>query len=370
VTRGIFRDLFEFRPRFRENEKQDRTPLEDWLTECLAGCLRSLFMHEPSLALSVLSSLTGRPADLLTTEREDGGRPSVVTQLRCDDGRRPDLVVLLGEKPWIVVESKVEHTATLEQLAGYAEWMRDASKGAPFLTTLVYLTHATPCPAGFIDTDPAFAHTHLARRRWAGIARSLVSACEPLAEHHESRSLSSAFLHQLEDLNMSNEYPSSKTMAASQMFMLFGLELELLVNSLLDDVIAIGDFSHQKYTPAKPEFSQGLYTAGRWAKSVRGNIGAQVWVGIWFPETGSYRIDVEREMKIEVSEAPKIFVTVDSEALLAAAPGCPEGWHRDDEEFLAFSDYDDFGDDPSERANSAKAWTRDRIAHLKEHLQS
>ena len=169
---------------------------------------------------------------------------------------------------------------------------------------------------------------------------------------------------------MSNEYPSSKTRAASQMFMLFGLELELLVNSLLDDVTAIGDFSHQKYTPAKPEFSQGLYTAGRWAKSVRGDIGAQVWVGLWFPETGSYRIDVEREMKIEVSEAPKVFVTVDSEALLASAAGCPDGWHRDDEEFLAFANYDDFGDDPTERANAAKAWTRDRIAVLKQHLQT
>nr|WP_296340021.1 hypothetical protein [uncultured Acidovorax sp.] len=107
--------------------------------------------------MSVVSSLTGRPADLLSTEREDGGRPSVVTQLRCDNGQRPDLVVLLGDKPWIVVESKVEHTATIEQLASYAEWMRDASNGAPFRPTLVYLTHATPCPAGFTDTDAAFA---------------------------------------------------------------------------------------------------------------------------------------------------------------------------------------------------------------------
>jgi hypothetical protein len=369
LTRGVFRDLFEFRPRFQEGEKQDRTPLEDWLTECLAACLRSLVTHEPEISQKVLSGISGRPVNALTDERREGSRPSVVTQFRCPDGQRPDLIVFLGERPWIVVESKIEHTATIEQLAGYAKWMRDASKGGPLYPTLAYLTYSTPCPQGFTDTNPSFEGIHLARHRWAGIGRALVKACEPLADHHVSRELCSAFLHQLEDLNMSNEYPSSKTMAASQMFMLFGLELELLVNSLLDDVTAIGDFSHQKYTPAKPEFNQGLYTAGRWAKSVRGDIGAQVWVGLWFPETGSYRIDVEREMKIEVGEAPKVFVTVDSEALLAAAPGCPEGWHRDDEEFLAFANYDEFGVDPTERANAAKAWTRERIAVLKDHLQ-
>ena len=75
-------------------------------------------------------------------------------------------------------------------------------------------------------------------------------------------------------------------------------------------------------------------------------------------------------MKIEVSEAPKVFVTVDSEALLASAPGCPDGWHRDDEEFLAFANYDDFADDPTERASAVMAWTRDRIAVLKEHVQT
>lgn len=368
MTRGVFSDLFEFRPRLREDEKHDRTPLEDWLTECFTACLRSLFMHETGLACEILASITGRSVDAITAERQRNGRLLVVTQYRCADGRRPDIVVFLGKTPWIVIESKVEHTATIQQLTRYAEWIRDTAKGAPFQTTLVFLTYSTPCPQGFNDTNPTFGNIHLARCRWAGIARALVKACEPLAEHHVSRALCFAFLRQLEDLNMSNEYPSSKTMAASQMFMLFGLELEMLVNSLLDDVTAIGDFSHQKYTPAQPEFSQGLYTAGRWAKSVRGDIGAQVWVGLWFPEMGSYRIDVEREMKIEVSEAPKIFVTLDSEALLAATPGCPEGWHRDEEEFLAFADYDGFGYDPTDRGNAAKAWIRDRIAELKQHL--
>ncbi|WP_149036482.1 hypothetical protein [Aurantiacibacter atlanticus] len=305
---------------------------------------------------------------MLAAERRAGERPSVVTQFRNDDGQRPDLIVFLDEKPWIVVESKVEHTATLDQLANYAGWMREASREAPFGITLVFLTHSTPCPVGFVETNSVFAGVALARRRWAGIGRALLQACDRLENNHESQSLCASFFHQLEDLNMSNEYPSSKTMAAAQMFMLFGLEMELLVNSLLEDVSGIGNFSHQKYTSAQPEFSQGLYSGGRWAKSVRGTIGAQVWVGLWFPETGSYRVDVEREMKIDVSAAPKIFTTVDSEELLAAVPGCPNGWYRDDEEYLAFANYDTFADDPTERANAAKAWVRDRIAVLKTHL--
>ena len=75
-------------------------------------------------------------------------------------------------------------------------------------------------------------------------------------------------------------------------------------------------------------------------------------------------------MEIEVSEAPKVFLMVDSEALLASDPGCPDGWHRNDEQFLSFTNYDNFGDNPIERASAAKAWTRDRIAVLKEHLQT
>ena len=368
MTRGVFSDLFGYRPRMREEDKQDRTPLEDWLTECLAACLRSLLAYEETRALSVLAYITGRPIAALAEERSRSEKPTVITQFRCTDGQRPDLVVCLGKKPWIVIESKVEHSATLGQLAGYARWMREASRLMPFETTLVYLTHATPCPDGFVTTNPAFETMNLSRRRWAGIGRALLKACEGLEHHHVSREFCAAFVHHLEDQNMANEYPSSKTMASAQMFMALGLEVELLVDSLLDDVAGIGDFSHQKYTGAQPQFDQGLYAAGRWAKSVRGDLGAQVWVGLWFPEVGSYRIDVERTMGLEIGDTPKIFVTVDSEDLLSAVPECPEGWYRDEEEYLAYRDYDSFADDPTERADAAKAWVRESIGVLKEHL--
>ena len=167
---------------------------------------------------------------------------------------------------------------------------------------------------------------------------------------------------------MSNEYPSAKTLASAQMFMLFGLELDLLVNGLLEDVSEIGDFTRQKTYEAQPKFDEGLYRAGRWANNVLNGIGAEVCVGIWFPESGSYRVAVEREMRVNVTETPKIFISVDSEALMEASKGCPEGWHRDDEEFLAFANYGDFSEDSSERAERAKSWVRERVQELKEHL--
>ena len=167
---------------------------------------------------------------------------------------------------------------------------------------------------------------------------------------------------------MSNEYPSAKTLASAQMFMLFGLEVDLLINSLLEDVSEIGDFTRQKTYEAQPIFDEGLYRAGRWANEILDGIGAQVWVGLWFPESGSYRVDVEREMEVTVTETPKIFVSVDSEALMKASKGCPSGWHRDNEEFLAFANYSDFSEDSSERGERAKSWVRERVEELRKHL--
>lgn len=368
MTRGIFSDLFAYRPRFREDEKQDRTPLEDWLTECLAGCLRALLSADDEIALQALSYLADRPKDELRSAMNSGPSPTVKTQFRCDDMRRPDLVVFMGDQPWIVVESKVEHTATIGQLAGYAHWAREKTESSVYDPVLVYLTHSTPCPAEFTESNLNFQGVKLAKRRWGGVGNVLHNLCSSLGDQSLARELCASFYYQLQDLNMSNEYPSAKTLASVQMFMLFGLEVDLLINSLLDDVSEIGDFTRQKTYEAQPKFDEGLYRAGRWANGISGGIGAQVWVGLWFPESGSYRVDVEREMKISVSETPKIFVSVDSEDLMKASSGCPAGWYRDDEEFLAFANYGDFSEDSSERAERAKLWVRERIELLKAHL--
>lgn len=368
MSRGLFSDLFAYRPRLREDEKQDRTPLEDWLTECLASCLRALLHTDDEVALQALSFLADRPIDELRSAMTSGPIPTVKTQFRCDDMQRPDLVIFKGDKPWIVVESKVEHTATVGQLAGYARWARENVGDLENAPMLVYLTHSTPCPAEFTESNPTFQGVKLAKRRWAGVGNKLHDLCSSLGDQSLARELCASFFFQLQDLNMSNEYPSAKTLASAQMFMLFGLELDLLVNGLLEDVSEIGDFTRQKTYEAQPKFDEGLYRAGRWANNVLNGIGAEVCVGIWFPESGSYRVAVEREMRVNVTETPKIFISVDSEALMEASTGCPAGWHRDDEEFLAFANYGDFSEDSSERAERAKSWVRERVQELKEHL--
>ncbi|QQN75039.1 hypothetical protein [Croceicoccus sp. YJ47] len=367
LSRGIFSDLFAYRPRFAEGEKRDRTPLEDWMTECLASCLRALLAIDEERGLAALSYLANRPLGEISEIARVGARITVETQVSIT-GQRPDLVVFLGKRPWIVVESKIEHSATIEQLAGYAQWVRDETRIASFRPTLVFLTDVTSCPKEFDPGNLNFRGVNLATRKWSGVGRAFLDAAGTLEEHTLAKALCTSFFHQLEDHNMSNEFPSSKSLAAAQLFMIFGIEIDHLVNSLLDDVTDIGDFSHQKTSDAKPEVHTGLYYACRWAKNIASDVGGTIYAGLWFPETGSYRLLVEESMQISVSVTPKIFVSIENNQLLAATEGCPDGWHRDDEEFLTFTNYEEISEDSLERASLAKAWVRERIRDLKSHL--
>ena len=329
----LFLDLRRYRPRFNEGEKADRDPLEDWLTECLATCLRALAKQSKSDLVPLLSHLSGLKENQIVRKILSADL-LFLTQQVCDDKTRPDLVIYVNRKPWIVVENKVSHKATLSQLICYAEWLK--AQVDDYAGAIAFITHHTRAPDGFHSQHQSFKGLGTRVTSWGAVSKILLKATENHPSNTISKELAISFNSQLEDLNLSSNYPSSKSLSAADVFMNLGAGIEVLSNDLLKEAACIGDFSKQPTQDARPYFHTGLYYAVRWAKNVRGDQGAYVATGFWFPGSGTYGADWEEHLGEAISDTVKIFVTIESEDLMEMVQDAPPLWRRNESEFLAF----------------------------------
>ncbi len=167
---------------------------------------------------------------------------------------------------------------------------------------------------------------------------------------------------------MATEYPDNRTLASAQIFMSVGQQIDDLVNEMLIDAAPVGNFHGMTTYKAHPHFRTGLYRATRWAKVGPSDLEAAVMVGFWFPEIGSFARDASKSMKVEISRETKVFISVESDQLMKDIAGTPSGWHRDDDEFLAFADYSKFAGAPEDQALSVRKWIRERAEGLADFL--
>jgi hypothetical protein len=181
---------------FKYSATSQRLPLENFLTEALGDLLNRVPRTDLlKLIRGVLGSPTDGtgPAQAACDRIEGATRLEWTTQYPIDYGgvtKYPDLVLLVNRRPMIVVENKLRADLTLhleevgderlvrDQLSVYGKWLarRDPSG------LLLFLTHETDPPRGFLTGSTEYGVEARAVYRWRSVHRWLRSLgpTEPL----------------------------------------------------------------------------------------------------------------------------------------------------------------------------------------------
>lgn len=372
----MFADLYKYRPRIREEGTNDRLPQEDWLTECLAACLRALWQSAPDRIAEVLRELfdeqSGNELDAFLR-----GQPfRVETQISTDDGTRPDMAMYAGAHAFLVVENKVAHTADIDQLTGYGDWLRE-NCGADGPRGVAFVTHYTRPPEEFVQDASTFADLSTQPTTWAALGKSLLRVTSLLRHDCHARVLSQSFFEMLEELNMATEYPTNKSLASAEIFLAEGEGVAALVNELRAETERLGNFHRQTTYECTPDFELGYFAASRWCIDLFGQIGGSVYVGIWYPEVGSLKEVVSAAFRAanndtDVSDGAKIFLNFETaDDIPVRSDDLPGDWLKiEDDEILVFKDISSFSGNADVRAKAMKNWISDRCDEFIEWRKS
>lgn len=364
TVEGPIRDLFTKLYAYRQRDSRD--PLEDWLTECLAAVLRALPIDQLG---PIIAQLTSRPqldVELVLQNR----RPSIVTQFSTQAHGRPDLVILLHDEPWIVFENKVAHQVD-DQLDRYGAWLASIRGAVPW-RALVYVTHVTQPPADFSAEIWAERHHGVspAVTSWGRLSRLLLGLTADVADTL-SRSLAESFYNMLESLQMADEFPSSQSYAALEIFLSQAGPLENLVARMWEQVChsansaKLGSHSIE----ADPEY--GCYAASRYVQRAPNNDSGWSFIetGIWFPSLQRWW---SAEQLGSTPRGPQVYLFFGNadDQVLAKVEGTPLGWSRPAGQFFCCKSILDFPSQIDAQAASVLDWCRSRADELKTFLIS
>lgn len=360
----MFVNLYKYRPRIRQEGSNDRTPEEDWLTECLAACLRALWNADPMLVSPVLAELFEISAVELA-ELLEGKAFRIETQISTSDGTRPDMVFYSGEHAFLVVENKVSHTAHVEQLAGYADWLRaECSAHGP--KGIGFITHYTRPPEEFRADAKEFQGLSVQSTTWAAIGKKLLNQTASLGNDSHAKELANSYFEMLKELNMATEYPTNKSFASGELYLSEGEGLSALVRELRAETEMLGSFAKQQLKPPEPDFECGLLTSYRWCNDLFGQQGANVYVGIWYPEIGTWKSELADSLKIDgldwsANDSAKILIDFENtNGIPSNYRAAAKGWIAHDKyELIIFRDISSFLGDTDSRAVEMKKWVKE-----------
>lgn len=377
-------DLFHDLYRFRERETKENE--EDWLTECLAGVLRSL---PEKCLISFFSAITGQSPSFIATVASQLAIQTQVTIQRgsnTTDRQRPDMIVFIDREPWLLFENKVSHGVDEVETEGgrlesqmhrYGEWLRRQPFSTPGLSpALVFVTHHTAVPADFLDSateHPSYVGLGRHCSTWSHVGRLLDAVTSTLDESLHARVLVLAFQRYLEKHKMANDYPEYNDLAGLGLFVETVDRFSKLVDGMIDRLRGLVPFGGN-VSWARAESEHGIYTAYRYLKpSAQWDANTYVAVGIWFPELGNgwYAEDIEELTGTAVSPSPKLYLQLanDEDDALTKIAGVPdEKWLRINSDLFLYRDFASFPGDPTERAIAIFAWVDTQGARLKRLL--
>jgi hypothetical protein len=366
---SLFRDLYAYR------QRENRDPLEDWLTECMAIALRALPEEAQAAFFSWCSGVEIDEAQKLLAV----SGVSVETQFFAGTAGRPDLVILLDGQPWIVFENKVSHGigrranedgADSHQLRAYADWL-DANASGKARSALVFVSHITPPPDDFRgrQADALYHGMHRVHTSWGAVARRLSSSVNHLENSHYAKVIAAAFLGYLEQQNMSNEFPTSVAFAAAELYLNQATPLENLVERMWDEVKLAVKFGRTADYQIKALADEG--TVGAWRYVMPGLKGPQRWnylqTGFWYPGAGSW-IDTDALGSEAYGAQAVVFFGNSDDEMYAGVSDAPLGFLRPATNFLACKPVAAFPTDPQARGESIISWAAEQTALLKPFL--
>lgn len=368
-TADLFIDLYSYR------QRENKNPLEDWLTECLAVTLRVLPAEAKASLLDYLSGASiANPPDFFAEHKVE-----IFTQYVTPAGR-PDLVIMLDDCPWILFENKVGHSVSKRetesgevrhQLLGYADWLAERGADCSMPQALVFVTHITPPPTDFRDPGKAELYHHLRRipLAWGDLARRMANLVAGMPENHHSRAIVGAFLSYLENQDMSHEFPSSAGFAAAELYVTQADALENLVVRMWDAIEATAKFGGTPTYELKALTDELSVSAWRYTGTAVSSISNCFFqTGIWFAESGLWLGEFEVDQELRGAQAYVYFGNQHDDAF-AAIKTQPDGWMRPVTEFLSCKAVAEFPNDPQARGEEIVAWVAGQARVLNDFLK-
>ncbi|MEE4209590.1 MAG: hypothetical protein V2I43_10020 [Parvularcula sp.] len=368
----LFLDLFAYR------QRENKDPLEDWLTECLAATMRAFPGGKLAELLCWLSNATNEARILPHVE---SGKVAIETQYAAATAGRPDMVVTIGGVPWIVFENKVGHHVSgrvsedggkSHQLRGYADWLKVASEGCDLRPGMVFVTHLTPPPEDFEDGYPVDHYHGFSRCRlsWGEFAKKLLELASELPTDHHASALAEALQAYLKENNMSSEFPDMTAFAAAQIYLAQAKRLEGLVDRMWTHARRVAGFGKTADYVLKPQTEYGTIAAWRYIAPTTKSQSRDSYIetGVWFSEMGDW---AEELALLGNFRGPQVYIGLfnGTDDYFSFVPGAPEGFFRANGDFVAMKAIADFAQEPQTRGQEIEAWTAERAKILRAFLQ-
>jgi hypothetical protein len=218
---------------FKYRERQKRSPLEDYLTACLADLFNRLQMgaqHKVAARLFVPALLHGwfnaRCASAKFLRME--------TQHAIPTGRI-DLVLYVDDEPLVAIENKIGARVGDDQLVTYGRWIRESvPSDRPAIVCL--LTHLTRPPEGFKDGGEysGKASPHIAK--WQRAFEVLNELIETEDLCLDVRTLARELRSFLGECDMSREFAGRDEFAAALVYLRAGSRMDHTFGSIYNHV--------------------------------------------------------------------------------------------------------------------------------------
>lgn len=364
LTDDLFIDLFAYR------QRENKDPLEDWLTECLAATLRAL----PKASLIALLSEICGSSEAQVTAVLASAKLDIRTQFNAPPVGRPDMLITLDDVPWILFENKVWHAVSermnqagekSHQLRDYADWLRANGQTCALPLAIGFVTHLTPPPPDFSDCLTYRGLTPY-KTSWGNVARKLIELTTDLDDDHRARSLARAFMAFLENRGMSNEMPDSTAFAAAEMYVGQAELLENLVDAMWQRACTIAYFGKTKDYTLKAVPDQGSVSAWRYTAPGPSSPSRDTFVevGVWFPELGRWYDRDQIGMSLRGAQAYVGLINGD-DGYFDNFDGAPVGFLRPASDIVAFKAIVEFSTEPQARGEEIVQWVGDMAENLR-----
>lgn len=357
ATPNLYGRLFRYRTR------ENRAPLEDYLTEALADLLgRMPAPEQAGLLAGVLGSDRAWRAAFVKH------RHAWRTQVVCGGGFA-DLVLELDGKPAVVIENKLHsgvrvHSDGGNQLTTYGSWLAQTRSDA-LPSGLILLTHGTDPPEDMM-TGSGYGVETRAVMRWSGLARWLKRHAA-IRDGAAWRTLAGELHAFLEERAMTNDTITGSDVAAARLFLPGWTRWEntfALLWSGADDVRA--GFLSPKTSALSMTREGGMIWQWSYAASPLPHAS---WVAfaLRFPEGSDWYVDAA------LPEQPHLMLLIgaDRNDLPVDRIGpLPDGWLVHETEVMTTLRLHELPTEPDAQAAAMGAWAHDRIAEARGLLVS
>lgn len=348
---------------FRYRTRENRAPLEDYLTEALADLLERTPAHEQA---ELLGSVLGSPEVWLRALADH--RHAWRTQVACGGGFA-DLVLELDGRAAVIIENKLHsgvrsHGDSGNQLTSYGSWLaRTRNDALP--SGLILLTHATEPPADMMIA-PEYGVEARAVLRWSGLARWLRRQTG-IGDGTVWRSLAGDLHAFLEERAMTNDTITGSDVAAARLFLPGWTRWEntfALLWSGADEVRA--GLLSSKTSALSITREGGMIWQWSYAASPLPHAS---WVAfaLRFPEASEWYVDAG------LPEQPHLMLLIgaDRHDLPVDRIGpLPDGWLVHETEVMTALPLHELPAEPDAQAAAMGAWARGRIAEARGLLVS